>query len=116
MNINPLMISVGKTMGYPCKQDLYVGNEDKFIVYSYADERAAYYADDDEEEITVTVTVQFITPQKYNYLSDKTKLKRTLKKQGFTVEDIQTLLDDEATGTDRARRTIYTCNYTGADN
>ncbi len=116
MNINPLMKAVGTIMGYPCKQDLYEGKENKFIVFSYADERAAYYADNDEEEITVTITVQLITPQNYNYLSDKSKLKRTLKDQGFSVEDIQTLLDDEATGTDRARRTIYTCNYTGADN
>lgn len=116
MNLNPVMIEVGREMGYPCKLDLYEGTESKFIVYSYADERASYYGDDDEEEIQVTLQVQLITPQNYNYFSDKTKLKRTLKEKGFCVENIQSFLDDEAVGTDRARRTVFTCNYTGADN
>ena len=55
MNINPLMKAVGEIVGYPCKQDIYEGKETKFIVYSYEDERASYYGDNDEEEITVKI-------------------------------------------------------------
>ncbi len=103
-------------MGYPCRQDLYDGKSDKFIVYTYEDERAAYYADNDEEEITVTFMVQLITPQKYDYFADKVRLKAALKSEGFTVVNIQSWLDDEAAGTEKARRTIFSCEYTGADN
>lgn len=116
MNINPLMKAIGEEMGIPCKQDVYEGPEKRFIVYTYADERAAYYADDDEAEITVNLTVQLITPQRYDYFGDKAELKRCLKNKGFTVESIQSWLDEEAAGTDRARRTIYSVYYTGADN
>ena len=116
MNINPLMKQIGEEMGYPCKQDLYAGKSDKFIVFTYEDERAAYYGDNDEEEIVVTLQVQLITPQDYDYFADKAKLKRALKDKGFTIEYIQSWLDDVAAGTDRARRTIYTCYIAGADN
>ena len=116
MNINPMMKAVGEAVGYPCKQDIYEGKEEKFIVFSYEDERASYYGDNDEEEITVKIQVQFITPKKYNYFADKSLIKQALKEQGFTVEHIETWLDDVAAGTDRARRTIFSCYYTGADN
>lgn len=116
MNINPLMENVGAIMGYPCQQDLYSGRSDKFIVYAYEDERAAYYADNDEEEITVNIQVQLITPKNYDYFADKAKLKNALKAQGFSIDHIQSWLDDVAAGTDNARRTIFSCYYTGADN
>lgn len=116
MNINPLMEQVREVMGIPVEQDLYSGREEEFIVFSYADERAAYYGDNDEEEISVEIQVQLITPQSYDYFADKRALKQALKDVGFTIEYIQTWLDDVAAGTSRARRTIYTCHYTGADN
>ena len=116
MNINSKMTRVGEIMGYPCVQDLYNGREKKFIVFTYEDERAAYYADNDEAEITVAIQVQLITPQNYNYFADKTKLKNALKEQGFSIDHIQSWLDDVAAGTDNARRTIFSCYYTGADN
>ncbi len=116
MNINPKMTRIGEIMGYPCKQDLYDGKSDKFIVYSYEDERAAYYADDEEAEITVIIQVQLITPRNYNYFVDKARLKAALKQEGFTVVNIQTWLDDPAAGTDYARRVIFSCEFTGADN
>ena len=115
MNVNPLVIAAGREIGYPVSQDIYSGRSEKFIVFTYEDERAAYYADDDEGEITVTVQVQMITPKEYNYFADKKALKEALKKQGFIIEYIQSWLDDVSAGTDNARRTIFTCNYTGAD-
>lgn len=116
MNINPKMTRIGEVMGYPIRQDLYDGKSDKFIVYTYTNEQAAYYADDDEAEITVTIQVQLITPRNYDYFADKSMLKAALKNEGFTVVSIESWLDDPAAETDYARRTIFSCEYTGADN
>ena len=116
MNINPKMMNIGQIMGYPCCQDVYDGKLGKFIVFTYEDEHAAYYADNEEQGVTVTIQVQLITPKKYNYFADKSKLKAALRDEGFTVVNIQSWLDDPAAGTEMARRTIFSCEYTGADN
>lgn len=103
-------------MGYPCKQDLYDGKSDKFIVFTYEDERAAYYADDEEQGVTLILQVQLIVPRSHDYFADKSKLKAALRQEGFTVVNNQTWLDDPAAGTDYARRVIFSCEFTGADN
>lgn len=115
MNLNLLLTNIGEKVGLETVQDIYTGPEQVYIVFIYEDERAALYADNEEQEVTVTLQVQLITPQNYDYFDYKTRLKKELKNAGFNVENIQSFLTDALTGTDRIRQTVFSVNYTGSD-
>lgn len=115
MNLNQLMTNVGKKVGLTTAQDIYMGTDTEYIVFTYEDERASYYADNEGQEVTVTMQVQLITPQNYDYFAYKSKLKKELENAGFNVENIRSFLTDIMTGTNRTRQTVFSVNYTGTD-
>lgn len=112
MNVNKLLIEAGNAIGYPVAQDVYEGESDKSITFTYEDERDVLVADNEGQEETVYLMVSMNTPQNYNYFKDKKFLKRELKAMGFNVESIQSWLEDVKTGTQKTRRTIFTVNIT----
>lgn len=113
MNVNQLIIEAGSAIGYPVAQDIYTGSKEKYITFTYEDERAALYADDEEQIETAYLMVSMVTPTDYNYFSDSAKLKKKLKKSGFNVPSIQSWIENE--GTKKIRRTIFTVNITGQE-
>lgn len=113
MNVNKLIIDAGSAIGYPVEQDIYTGSEEKYITFTYEDERAALHADDEEQAETAYLMISMVTPKDYNYFSDRADLKKTLKKSGFNISSIQSWLDNE--GTKKTRRTIFTVNITGQE-
>lgn len=114
MNLNPTLIKIGGKMNLPTAQDIYEGKEDKYITFTYEDERSGLDADNGWDETTVAMQVQLITPVKCNYFPYKDQLKTLLETYGFSVERIQTWLTDTLTGTDRVRQTIFSVYYTGS--
>ena len=46
MNVNPLIESLEKKFSIPVAQDEYDGKSDKYIIYTYEDERPVYFGDD----------------------------------------------------------------------
>lgn len=114
MNLNPTLIKIGGKMNLPTAQDIYEGKEDKYITFTYEDERSGLDADNGWDETTVAMQVQLITPVKYNYFPYKDQLKTLLEAYGFSIERIQSWLTDSLTGTDRVRQTIFSVYYTGS--
>ena len=114
MNLNPTLLKIGGKMNLPTAQDIYEGKEDKYITFTYEDERSGLDADDGWSETTVALQVQLITPVKYNYFPYKDQLKTLLEANGFSIERIQSWLTDSLTGTDRVRQTIFSVYYTGS--
>lgn len=114
MNLNPKLIEIGTQMGLPVAQDIYEGKADKYITFTYEDERSGLDADNGWDETTVQMQVQLITPVKYNYFAYKDQLKTLLEQYDFSVERIQSWLTDTLTGTDRVRQTIFSVYYTGS--
>lgn len=115
MNLNGVLQKIAEEMGYPAAQDIYEGDSDRYITYTYEDERAAYTADDRWAEESIAMQVQMITPKDYNYFADKKRLFRLLERADFSVEYIQSFLADSLTGTDRIRQTVFSVYYTGKD-
>ena len=42
MNVNGLIMTLQNTVNYPVAPDLYEGKEDKYITFTYEDERSAW--------------------------------------------------------------------------
>lgn len=76
MNLNPLVLELNRVTGYPVVPDLYEGSEDKWIVFTYVDERGELYGDDKELCTTVKMYISFYCPLNHNYMSDKKLIKR----------------------------------------
>lgn len=114
MNVNEKIRMLEKVTGYPVRPDIYEGPADKYITFTYEDERAALYADDNEQADIAYLQVVLFTPDDFNYFEDKKKIKKELKRQGFEIESIQSWLDDARIGTKRVRHTTFSVNITEA--
>ena len=114
MNVNEKLRTLEEVTGYPVRPDIYTGGEDKYITFTYEDERPALVADNDETAETAYLQITLYTPEDFNYFSDKKKIKKHLKGQGFNVESIQSWLDDAKTGTKKTRHTVFIVNITEA--
>ncbi|MBO6206850.1 MAG: hypothetical protein J6M27_15255 [Lachnospiraceae bacterium] len=115
MNLNPKLIEIGTLMGLPAAQDIYEGKADKYITFTYEDERSGLDADNGWDATTVALQVQLITPAKFNYFEYKDRLKALLEEYDFSIERIQSWLTDTLAGTDRVRQTIFSVYYTGSE-
>lgn len=107
MNVNPLIMQLKDVTGYPVSPDIYTGKEDKYIVFTYEDERGALFADNEEVETQATIQITLYTPANFNYFADKKKIKKALTSYGFCVQHIQSWLDEAQNGTDYVRHTVF---------
>lgn len=115
MNINRMIMTLEDVTGIPVAQDVYDGNSDKWITFTYADERCTLYADNDEEAVEVSINVSLFTTLSFNYFQVKKQIKETLKALGFQIEYIQSYVEQSDIGTERVRHTVFVVNYTGSD-
>lgn len=112
MNVNGKVRMLEDITGYPVNQDIYRGPEEKFIIFTYEDERTALFADNDEIAGTAYLQVTLFTPGAFNYFADKKKIKGALKEQGFNIESIQSWLEGR---NNEIRHTVFTVNITEAE-
>ena len=115
MNLNKLLKDILKTAtGLPVDQDEYDGTSDKYIVFTYINERGEVYADNKPVVDGCYLQIQLITPKSYNYFNKKKLIRDALEENDFTVESIQTFLGDVYTGTEKIRKTIFEVHYAEA--
>lgn len=115
MNVNPKIKALEKVTGYPVEQDEYEGTNDKYIVFTYEDERPVLNGDNKEAARAAYLMVCLFVPKSYNYFADKDKLEAELVKQGFTVESSQVWLEDARTGSEKIRRITISVNITDVE-
>lgn len=112
MDLNEkLMLLLGVT-GLEVCQDEYDGKKDKYIVFTYADERPETFGDNCVESDTVYLNVQLITPKNYNYLSLKKEIRNLLEGADFIVTSISSFLGDIYHETEKTRQTVFEVKYT----
>lgn len=111
MNVNPLILQLETETGLPVEQDLYTGNADAWITFTYEDERSALDADNAEDIGSVTVMVNLHTPKDVNYFVFKDKIKAYLTEKGFTVISVRTYLSADIHNTQQMRLTSFSATY-----
>lgn len=112
MNVNAKIRTLETETGYPVRPDIYSGDSDKYITFTYEDERGELYADGEELETTAYLQISLYTPENFNYFTDKAKIKAKLKEEGFNVESIRSWLEDSLDGTHKTRHTVFIVNIT----
>ncbi len=112
MDINELLVSLLETTGLPAKQDEYDGKEDKYIIFTYEDERPEYSADNEVTDDTAYMQIQLITPKKFDYFELKKKIRNLLEGADFCVTSTRSFLGDARMGTEKIRQTIFQATYT----
>ncbi len=112
MNVNKKLMALEEATGYPVVQDEYEGKSDRYIVFTYEDERAELFGDNREAARTVWLMVCLFVPKGHDYFGDKDKIEAELVKQGFNIESRQVWLEDAMKGTEKVRRVTISVNYT----
>lgn len=82
MDVNAEIQELESITGLPVSPDIYTGKADKYIVYSYTDERPVFWGDDEPEEDQVIIQVSLFTPPKFNYMSLKHQIRDYLETLG----------------------------------
>ena len=115
MNINPIVMELAEVTGLPVVPDLYTGEADKWIVFTYADERGALYGDNHEEYTEVTIQVTLYTPANFNYMALKKQIKDALVDRDFQIQSVQSWLEDNDKKASYIRHTVFTAYYVGVE-
>ena len=68
MNVNGLIMTLQNTVNYPVAPDLYEGKEDKYITFTYEDERSALDADNEEQQTVAYLQITLYTPPLQEYM------------------------------------------------
>lgn len=113
MNVNEKLKTLleGPT-GLTVNQDAYDGNDDKYIIFSYADERSETFADNNPDSDTVYLNIQLITPKNFNYMELKETIRELLEGADFNITSNPSFLGDVYFGTEKTRQTVFEVNYT----
>lgn len=112
MNLCERLISVLGEAGLPVEQDEYTGKEEKYIIFTFEDERPEAYADNRPAADTAYIQVQLITPKNFNYFDLKKKIRNLLEGADFLVASIRSFLGDVYMGTEKTRQTVFSVKYT----
>jgi hypothetical protein len=90
MNVNPLIMELNRITGLPVVPDLYAPapgekRADKWITFTYQDERPVYFGDNSPLADTAYISVNLFTPTNYNYLQTKEQIKEYLESIGIVT-------------------------------
>lgn len=92
MNVNEEIQALESIAGLPVSPDIYTGNKEKYIVYTYEDERPVFWGDDEPMEYQVIIQVSLFTPPKFNYMELKHQIRDYLETLG-EINSINSWLD-----------------------
>lgn len=82
MNVNPLLMELKNITKYPVNPDIYEGTSDKWITFTYQDERPSFFGDNDVLDDIAYISVNLFTPKAFNYMPMKEKIKNYLESIG----------------------------------
>lgn len=85
MNVNPLLMELKNITNLPVVPDLYEGASDKWITFTYQDERPSYFGDNDVLDDIAYISVNLFTPKSFNYMSLKNDIKTYLESIGIVT-------------------------------
>lgn len=105
MDINEIMIALCDGLGLPCAQDLYSGEEEKWVTFNYVDERPAQFSDNKARIECADIYVHLFTPLSFDYMELKRSLRDSLEENAFLVSSIQSYLEQDTS----IRHTVFEC-------
>lgn len=112
MNLSEILKQVLSKTGLPVCQDEYSGHHDKYIIFTYEDERPVYHANNRVIADTTYLKIQLITPKNFDYFSIENEIRTLLEGADFSVTSIRSFLGSAYMGTSKIRQTIFQVEHT----
>lgn len=112
MNLNNMIEKIASQHGLECEEDEYCGKAEKYMVYTYEDEKPALYGDNQVLADTAYIQIQIVCPKNYNYHSLKKKVRNALEQVGFSITTIKNFLGNDIYGTKKMRQIVFQTEYT----
>lgn len=106
MTANAVIVNALKPFGYPCKPNLYDGEEEKYFTFNVADERGADFGDNKPGCIQMSMQIHFYLPRGENHIAEKKKIREALFAAGFTYPVVTELIETNT------RHIVYECDIT----
>lgn len=110
MNVNPLLMELQNITGVITVPDYYEGKADKWITFTYEDERPGQLGDNGVTDDIAYMQISLFTPGKYNYMELKEKIKTYLESIGV-VTGVQSWIEKKENQT-YVRHTVFTAELT----
>ena len=85
MNVNSLILGLKTETKLPVVPDIYEGKSDKYITFTYNDERPVFFGDNKVLNDTAYISVNLFTPKDYNYMTLKKVIKDYLESVGIVT-------------------------------
>lgn len=93
MNISPLILQALSDMGCPVTAPPYKGKSESYIVYEETDNRPAYYADDCDQWVRITVRVHCYSRRSIRSMA--AGIRSRLRAVGFTILSTDSSFESE---------------------
>lgn len=85
MNVNPLIMALKDITKLSVVPDIYEGTSDKWITFTYQDERPVFFGDNEVLDDTAYISVNLFTPKDFNYMALKETIKTYLETIGIVT-------------------------------
>lgn len=112
MNVNEKIQKLKDVVDCDVEPDIYSGSKDRYITYTYEDERPALRGNNRTLADTAYLQISYFVPKEYDYIRDKHKIRDYLEKEGFLVTSIRGWVEDAHTGYQKIRHITFEVNYT----
>lgn len=109
MDLNKKITCLKEITGYPVSQDIYEGNQTKYITFVYQDERPQAAADGKVIADQCDVYVNLYVPKKFDYYPDKDKIRDYLESIGGVIQSISVGIEEY--GEDKVRCVRYDVQF-----
>ena len=111
MDVNVTLKGLEEVTGLEVVQDFYEGKKDKYITFTYQDERPALMADDKPLFDQCDIYVHLYTPPGFDYHELKHRIRDYMEENDFYVT-IQSWIEDlDDQSNKKIRNTTFDCEY-----
>lgn len=114
MRLNHKFEDFEKEIGIEVEQDEYTGEQDKYFVFQYEDERPSLFGDNKPLADTCYLQLRLYTPKEFNYFDLKHKTRDFFEASGFYISSIFTFLENVTVNGTKMRCTVFKLEYIGA--
>ena len=84
MNVNRIVEALSSVAGCPVELDVYSGRQQRYITYTYEDERPEMQGDNRTLADTAYIQIHYFVPREYDYMADKHKIRDYLEQSGLS--------------------------------
>lgn len=106
MTIHQKIKKALQDFGITVTEDFFGGDNEEYITFNLATDKAVMYADDDPEHDVASVQIHWFLPVEKNYLAGKKEIRRSLHENGFTYPEVTVIVEPD----NKTRHIVFVCN------